>query len=75
MIFQYFLVLICLGASFAYLSRRTWLTWSGNGGGCGSCGSGRCSSKVTSKNKITEAPLISINELTQRLRLRNGSMG
>jgi hypothetical protein len=54
----------CVVLAAAYLARRSWRTWSKSSKGCGGCG---CSAASTPS---PAAPLISTNELTQRLRSR-----
>ncbi len=70
MIWQPLLVGLILLAATVYLVRQTWRTWFSAKAGCG--GGCSCAGKKTAAavNTHDSAPLISVNELTQRLRER-----
>jgi hypothetical protein len=63
---QWFAVAVCVGVAGAYLARQTWRTWAGRKAGCGSCS---CAGKAGAQ-AAAAAPLISVSELTARLRRR-----
>jgi hypothetical protein len=70
---QLLLVSLCVALAAAYLANQTWRSWRGRRAGCGgSCASG-CggSQRANSAGENTsEAPLISVAQLTARLRQR-----
>lgn len=63
---QALVVGVLIVAAISYLARQTWRTWFGSKGGC----SGGCSCPGKKAEAKTESPttLISVNELTQRIR-------
>jgi hypothetical protein len=58
---QFPLVLVFLALAVLYLARRTWRTWRGKGGGCGTCKCGTESSDHSTK-------LIPVEHVTLRSR-------
>ena len=72
MIWQPLLVGVILLAAAAYLVRQIWRTWFSAKAGCG--GGCSCAGKKTDAKANADGPsttLISVNELTQRIRTRS----
>jgi hypothetical protein len=64
---QLVFVALSAAAALTYLGLRAWRTWAGRSSGCGGCGSG-CASPPS--RDVRRSPLISADELTDRLRHR-----
>jgi len=73
---QLLLVGMIVLAASAFLVRQSWRTWFGAKGSCG--GGCSCAGKKSATNNGASgpgAPLISVDELTSRLRSRSCSRG
>jgi hypothetical protein len=66
------LVGVCVALAAAYLANQTWRTWRGRRPGCGGGCAGGCGSDSASpsQKKTSADSLVSVDQLTARLRQR-----
>ncbi len=72
MLWQYLIVGLIIAAAVAFLARQTWRTWFGAKGGCGAgCSCAGKASDVNAGPQGSGTKLVSVDELTARIRSRS----
>jgi hypothetical protein len=76
MFWQYLLVGIIVLAAAGFLARQSWRTWFGTKAGCGGgCGCAGAKGGATAGAAGSAAKLVSVDELTARIRSSSGPAG